>query len=70
MKLSRRSWFALAGAGAALAQTQAPPPAVPAAPASPDPKVASAREDNRRSAQKLADFDIPIETEPAVVFRA
>jgi len=70
MKLSRRSLFALAGAGAAIAQTQTPPPAPSAGPENPDPKVAAAREENRRAAQRLGAFEIPIETEPAVVFRA
>jgi len=69
MKLSRRSLFAIAGAGAAIAQTQTAPPAAPAAPENSDPKVAAAREENRRSAQRLAAFEIPIETEPAIVFR-
>ena len=67
MKLSRRGLLALAGASAAqaMAQTPPPPPAVP----NPDP-VAAAREDNRRSAENLARFEIPMSTEPAFVFRA
>ena len=57
--------LALAGAGAAMAQTPSPP----AAPANPD-KVAAAREENRRSAENLAKFEIPMSTEPAFTFRA
>jgi hypothetical protein len=67
MKLSRRGILALAGAGVALeavAQTPAAPADVNADP------VAKAREENRRSADKLAKFDIPMSTEPAFVFRA
>lgn len=64
--------LAMAGAGAGLgrgmAQTPAPPP-VTAAPASPD-KVAAAREENRRGAENLAKFEIPMSTEPAFTFRA
>lgn len=63
MKLSRRGILALAGAGAGLAQQ---PPAPP--PANPDP-LAKAREENRRAAETLAKFDIPMSTEPAFVFR-
>ena len=66
MKLSRRSILALTGAGAVLAQTPAP---APNAPANPD-KVAAAREENRRSAENLAKFEIPMSTEPAFTFRA
>jgi hypothetical protein len=71
MKLSRRGMLTLAGASVALghAMTQAPaPPPVSAAAASPDPLTA-AREDNRRSAESLAKFEIPMSTEPAFVFR-
>jgi hypothetical protein len=70
MKLSRRSMLALAGAGAALGGTadNATAQTPPAAP-KPDPLTA-AREDNRRSAETLAKFEIPTSTEPAFVFRA
>jgi hypothetical protein len=60
--------LALAGAGAALAQTPAQPPAADA-PANPD-KLAAAREENRRSAENLSKFEIPMSTEPAFNFRA
>jgi hypothetical protein len=70
MILSRRNLLALAGTGAVLAeaaaQTQTPPPK----PSTPEERVAAAREDNRRSAERLAKFDIPISTEPAFLFRA
>jgi len=64
MKLSRRSMLALAGAGAALAQTPAAPPA-----AATDP-LEKAREENRHSAESLAKFEIPMSTEPAFIFKA
>jgi hypothetical protein len=54
----------LAGARAAaqaLAQTPETPP-------NPD-KLAAAREENRRSAENLAKFEIPMSTEPAFIFR-
>ena len=67
MKLSRRNLLALAGAGVAAAQTTQP---TPPAPSTPEAKVASARDDNRKSAERLTGFEIPIETEPAFSFRA
>lgn len=72
MKLSRRGMLALAGAGAALSQAAPQPPSTtPAAPpaTNPDP-VAAAREQNRRSAEDLARFDLPMSAEPAFIFRA
>jgi hypothetical protein len=66
MKLSRRGILALAVASQAIAQT--PPPAVPPTGTKPDP-LAAAREENRHSAEALANFDIPMATEPAFVFR-
>ncbi len=63
MKLSRRSMLALTGSGVALAQTPAPPAA------STDP-VEKARDENRRSAENLTKFEIPMSTEPAFTFRA
>ena len=68
MKLSRRNLFALAGAGVAIAQTTQP--TQPSPPATPEAKVASARDDNRRAAERLTSFEIPIETEPSFSFRA
>ena len=72
MKLSRRGLLVLAGSSAALSQAiaqapPAPPPATESA-AKPDP-LAAAREENRRSAETLAKFEIPMSTEPAFVFR-
>jgi hypothetical protein len=64
MKLSRRTLLALAGAGTVLAQTPAPPPAAPLDP------VDKARQENRHSAETLAQFAIPMSTEPAFTFRA
>lgn len=68
MKLSRRNLLALAGAGVAAAQTTTQTTAP--APSTPEAKVASARDDNRKSAERLTQFEIPIETEPAFSFRA
>jgi hypothetical protein len=65
MKLSRRGLLALAGGGVALSQV---PPATPPTTGKPDPLTA-AREENRRSAEILAKFEIPMSTEPAFVFR-
>jgi hypothetical protein len=62
MKLSRRSLLALTGV--ALAQTTPPPPATPA------DRLEKARADNLKSAEKLTQFQIPMSTEPAFVFRA
>ena len=70
MTLSRRNLLALAGAGMvaveAVAQTAEPP----SAPSTPEQRLTAAREDNRKSAERLAAFDIPMSTEPALVFRA
>jgi hypothetical protein len=63
-KLSRRGLLALAGASAALGPLAAQVPA----PANLDP-VEKARQDNRRSAENLNKFQIPMSTEPAFVFR-
>lgn len=63
MKLTRRGMLALTGAGVALSQEPPTP-----APANPDP-LAKAREDNRRSAETLTKFEIPMSTEPAFSFR-
>jgi hypothetical protein len=64
MTLTRRSLLALAGASTALAQTPTPAPDT----AKPDP-VAKAREENRRGAETLAKFEVPMSTEPAFIFR-
>lgn len=69
MKLSRRTMLALAGAGTALAQTPAAPPPAASSTAPADP-LEKAREENRHSAESLAQFAIPMSTEPAFVFRA
>lgn len=63
MKLSRRSLLALTGASV-MAQTTAPPPPTPA------DRLEKARADNLQNAEKLTDFQIPMSTEPAFVFRA
>jgi hypothetical protein len=63
--------LALAGASAlgnAAAQTPAQPVPASQGDAKPD-AVAKAREDNRRSAEVLAKFEIPMATEPAFIFR-
>jgi hypothetical protein len=67
MKLTRR---ALAGAilspaaAAALAQTQ------PAPPSTPDEELKAARDRNRSITETLAKLPVPIETEPALQFKA
>jgi hypothetical protein len=65
MKLSRRGVFALAGAGvlAAPALAQAQTQATPTRDA-----LAAARDANRKSGEKLAQFAIPMSAEPAFVF--
>lgn len=72
MKFSRRHILALAGTGmalsdaalsSALAQTPAPAP-------TPADRLATAREDNRKSAEKLTQFQLPVSTEPSFIFRA
>jgi len=70
MKLSRRNLLALAGTGAVLAETAAQAQNTQPAPATPEARLATAREDNRQSAERLAKFEIPITTEPAFSFRA
>jgi len=66
MTLSRRNILALAGAAAVgKAMAQAPTPSD----AKPDP-LATAREDNRKSAESLNQFAIPMSTEPSFVFKA
>jgi hypothetical protein len=57
--------LALAGAGAALAQSPAQTPA-----AAPTDPVEKARAENRESAATLTKFEIPMSTEPAFTFRA
>jgi hypothetical protein len=68
MKLSRRNMLALTGAGAGLYQAIAQTP--PAAPAAPTDLLEKARQDNRRGAENLTRFEIPMSTEPAFTFRA
>ena len=65
MKLTRRelgaSAIAVTALGVATAQT----------PSSADESIAQAvRETNRRNAEALAKFELPIDTEPAFQFRA
>ena len=62
MKLSRRGVLALAGAGMAALKAQSPP-------ALPADRLATARENNRKGADKLAQFAVPMSTEPSFVFR-
>jgi hypothetical protein len=66
MKLSRRTMFTLAGAGA-IASAAAQTPAPQNEP-KPDP-LTKAREDNRQSAENLTKFEIPMSTEPSFIFR-
>lgn len=60
-KLTRRTLAATFLAPAALAQT--PPPATPAA------SLAAAKEASRRNADSLSNFRVPMDTEPAFVFK-
>jgi hypothetical protein len=72
MRLSRRRMLVLTGAGTGLYQAMAQTPAAPpaASPIAPTDPLEKAREDNRRSADNLSKFAIPMTTEPAFIFRA
>jgi hypothetical protein len=70
MNLSRRHLLALIGTGPLAAEAAAQTQATPAAPATAEERVAKAREDNRKSAERLSQFSIPIHTEPAFLFKA
>lgn len=65
MRFSRRRMLALAGTTVALTSAKAQQP-----PAPPADRLATARDDNRKSAEKLAQFQIPMSTEPSFVFKA
>jgi len=65
MKITRRKLAAaLISPAAMLAQT--PPPI----PANPTEELAAAREQNRRNAQTLDEFPLPMPVEPAFHFKA
>ncbi|MBX5495188.1 MAG: hypothetical protein IRZ15_07615 [Bryobacteraceae bacterium] len=66
MKVTRRQALILASAGApALAQAPASNP-----PASPDEELRRAREQVARAAEALEQYELPMSTEPAFVFKA
>ncbi len=66
MKVNRRATLRiLAGAGAASGLAAAQVPATP-----PDAELASARENLRSAAQRIASVKLPRPTEPAFRFRA
>ena len=65
MKITRRKLGAVVLAPAALlAQTPAP------IPANPEEELAAMREQNRRNAQALNEFEVPMAAEPAFQFKA
>lgn len=67
-KVTRRQLgAALAGAGTLLAQAPVQPPALPK---NPEEEVAAARDRNRATGAQLDKFDLPMQTEPAVHFKA
>ncbi len=61
MNVTRRSLIAGAVAAPAIAQ---------AAPATPEAELEAARESLRRNAEALAKVKVPVETEPAFLFKA
>lgn len=66
IKLTRRDIaVVLSGSAAALAQTPNPPP-----PQNADDEVQAARSQIRQNAQQLAQFPLPMATEPATQFKA
>lgn len=66
MKITRRRLAAAVIAPAALlAQTPQPP-----VPANPEEELAAARDQNRRNAQALDEFRVPMAVEPAFQFKA
>ncbi|HLI85971.1 MAG TPA: hypothetical protein VKV17_18800 [Bryobacteraceae bacterium] len=70
MKLSRRELAGAAlGAFAARAQTPAPSTQQPA-PLSPEAELQAAKLQVQANSQALAQFEIPMATEPAVTFQA
>lgn len=58
MKLSRRELAALAAAASAHAAQQ------------PEDEIKAARESGRRTGEALAKVKVPVETEPAFLFKA
>jgi hypothetical protein len=67
MKITRRK---LAGALVAPVALAAQAPAPPPIPRTPEEELAAVREQNRRNAQALDSFKLPMETEPAFQFKA
>jgi|GEM_PF-2989313 hypothetical protein len=66
MKVTRRKALILASAGApALAQKPVSNPS-----GSPDEEVRRAREQVARAAEALEEYELPMSTEPAFVFKA
>jgi len=66
MKITRRKWGAVVIAPAALLAQSQPPPI----PSNPEEELAAIREQNRRNAQALDEFRVPMSAEPAFQFRA
>ena len=66
MKITRRGLATAIMAPAALL-AQAPPPPIPA---NPEEEMTAAREQNRRNAQALDEFRVPMAVEPAFQFKA
>ena len=66
MKITRRRFGAAVIAPAALL-AQTPPPPIPS---NPEEELAAFRDQNRRNAQALDEFRVPMAAEPAFQFKA
>jgi hypothetical protein len=64
-KLTRRELAVVLSAPALVAQTPAPP-----LPQNADDELTAARNQNRQASEQLAKFPLPMDTEPAVHFKA
>jgi len=74
-RLTRRQWTALALASPAVAQITStkPPegaPAPPQPPATPEERAQKAHADIRSTSDRLSKIELPMNLEPAFVFRA
>jgi hypothetical protein len=74
-RLTRRQWTALVAAAPLAGQvtSKVPPrgaPAPPQAPATPEQKLQKAYADVRAVSEQLSKIEVPMDIEPAFVFRA
>lgn len=74
-RITRRQWALLAAAAPAAAQVtqKAPPQGVPAPAqpsATPEQKLQKAYSDIREASDKLSKMEVPMDVEPAFLFRA